>query len=171
MDRDVRRRLAGTGLGAGSGVLLAVGAQLPWERLQGYPVVTPGCFGCGTWTIDISGRHIENGALVFIAGLALTMAALLPVAFPAARRLCAAALAAALVVAASAAGGWWLKHPPYAVASAGMIELSGIIVGLAAVTFFLPGPARRHGLVLTGLSCVLGVAVAWTMSAPIAISS
>jgi hypothetical protein len=81
-------------------------------------------------------------------------------------------LAAALVVAASAAGGWWLRHPPYAVASAGIILLAGVLLGLAAVTLSLPGPARRHRswLGITVSLCILGVAIAWPMSAPITVS-
>lgn len=167
-----RSRVAGAVLGTAGGVLLAVGAQLPWERLVGSTPYHPGCFGCGYWTIEFSGWQIGNGALVFIAGLVTAASALLPVVFSPARRLSAIVLAAALVVAAAATGGWWLKHPTGAVASVGIIELAGVILGLAAVTFSRPGPARMHRswLVTTVLLCVLGIVLAWPRSAPLLVS-
>jgi hypothetical protein len=170
---DARLGAAGSVLGVAGGVLVAAGALLPWERYVLISPGGPGCFGCGSGSIEFSGWQVGNGTFAFFAGLAIAVAALLTSVHRPVRRWSPALLAVALTVAVAAAGGWWLQRPPAAVAAVGGIELAGIILGLAALPLCLPGSARRRGSVLaaTVLLCAVGVAVAWPMSAAITIQS
>jgi hypothetical protein len=170
---DARLGAAGSVLGVAGGVLMAVGALLPWERYVFTSVPAPGCFGCGSNPIEFSGWQMGNGAFAFFAGLVVAVAALLTSVPRPVRRWSPALLAVALTVAVAAVGGWWLQRPAAAVAAVGGIELAGIILGLAALPLCLPGSARRRSSVLAAavLLCAVGVAVAWPMSAAITIQS
>ncbi|HEX4254963.1 MAG TPA: hypothetical protein VH089_07745 [Streptosporangiaceae bacterium] len=169
---DARLGAAGSVLGVAGGVLVAAGALLPWERYVSTSSPAPGCFGCGSYSVEFSGWQVGNGAFAFFAGLAIAVAALLTSVHRPVRRWSPALLAVALAVAVAAVGGWWLQRPPAAVAAVGM-EMAGIILGLAALPLCLPGSARRRSSVLaaTVLLSAVGVAVAWPMSAAITIQS
>jgi hypothetical protein len=170
---DARLGAAGSVLGVAGGVLVAAGALLPWERYVSTSVPAPGCFGCGSGSIEFSGWQVGNGAFAFFAGLVVAVAALLTSVPGPVRRWSPALLFVALTVAVAAVGGWWLKRPSGAVAAVGGVELAGVILGLAALPLCLPGSARRRGSVLAAavLLCAVGVAVAWPMSAAITVTS
>ena len=152
---------AGLGVVAGiaGGCLVLIGAALPWQRFEfpGRPV--PGCFGCGAGTFVFSGAQLANGEVAQFAGVLMVLASVLMAAFPAARQWLAITLVAAVVLAAGALGGWWLKQMPGAVITAGLIESSGVMLGLAAVPLCFRGRFRKRATLLaaTILLCVVAV--------------
>jgi len=177
--REVAQVSKGTGLGVtpsmlgvAGGFLVTCGALLPWERLVVAPCGrVPGCFGphgSGPAVFTFSGSHVGNGKAAVFAGLAMALAGLVMIAYPAARSWCTVVLAAAVVAAAAAAGGWWSKAIPGAVIAVGAIEACGVLLGLAAVSLSLPGPLRKRAalLAVTVLLCMAGVALARPGSAP-----